>query len=204
MDNQATAQEELSQDVDPQDNGRTPNNQYQSLEKDQLLDIIARLDSKIHEVNNESKQRKLKLREFESKAEKEREESLRKTQEFETLYNELLEKTKDYEDLRSFKESVHAANEERLVELEKKLTAGEKEELSILSDLSTDKKLKWIEMKVKNRNMVDIDNSSSVQAGGSLKARPTNKRELALLSPQDVKKFMSQYPNEFKKAAITP
>jgi acyl carrier protein phosphodiesterase len=175
-------------------------NQYVSFSKEQLLELLVQREEKLHEVNNESKQRKLKLRELESQQEQLREQSLKEKEEYKTLYEDLKKQTADYGDLKTFKESIAEHNALKLVELEKQLTAIEREELKILGELGQDTKMKWIELKLKSRNIANIDNSSSTVAGGILRTKPQNRRELALLSTQEQKRFKEMYPSLFNEA----
>ena len=174
--------------------------QFDDMSQEDLIKMVANLQNRVHEVNEESKGRKLKLRALEAEKQ-EREEALLKEQgEYKELYEKQLAELEQLRPLRDFKEQHDKLQADKVVELEKQLTASEREELSIFDDLTTDKKIRWIELKLKNRTSVNLDTSSSSQAGGSLKKLPQNKAELRTLSTEEIKKFKEKYPREYQVA----
>ena len=200
-------QTETAQDVqtnpDAQNEQSNQPTQFDNMSQDELKDFTLKLSSQLHKVNEESKGRKIKLRELE--AEKtERENALLEQQgEYKKLYESANDELDSLRPLKDFKDQHDKLQAEKLVELEKQLTTAEREELGIFDDLTADKKTRWIELKLKNRSSINLDTGSSVKAGGSLKQRPKNRRELNVMNTEDMKTFRTNYPQEYSVAMNT-
>jgi len=176
--------------------------QFDDMSQEDLIKMVATLQSRVHEVNEESKGRKLKLRALETEKQ-EREEALLKEQgEYKELYDKASAELDELRPLRDFKEKHEQLQANELVELEKKLTATEREELGIFDDLTTDKKIQWIKLKLKNRTSVNLDTSSSVQSGGGLKKLPQNRAEMRNLSTEEKLEFREKYPEQYRRAIL--
>lgn len=205
MSDQTEAQDVQSTDIDPQDDVKNDNKaKYSELPQEKLVDLLLNFENRLHEVNNESKTRKLKLRELESQMKESEEQKLMEANKYKELYESLKAQTADYDDLKTYREAEAEKQREKLGELEKQLTAIEREELEILGDIPDDRKLRWIELKVKSRNVANIDVSTSVKGGGSLAKQPKNRRELALLDVDQQKKFRELYPDMYRQAIKMP
>jgi len=177
--------------------------QFDNMSQDELKDFTLKLSSQLHKVNEESKGRKIKLRELEADKQ-ERETALLEEQgKYKELYESTLKEVDELRPLKDFKDQHDKLQADKLVELEKQLTNAEREELSIFDDLTNDKKTRWIELKLKNRSSVNLDTSSSAKSGGSLKQRPKNRQELNALTTEDMKAFRTNYPQEYMVAMNT-
>ena len=195
-----TAQTEQT-NPDAQNEQSNQPTQFDNMSQDELKDFTLKLSSQLHKVNEESKGRKIKLRELESEKQT-RETALKEEQgRFEELYNSTLKEVEELRPLRDFKDQHDKLQEDKVVELEKQLTNTEREELGIFADdFSTDKKVRWIELKLKNRSSINLDTSSSAKSGGGLKQRPKNRQECNALKTEDLKAFKTNYPHEYRAA----
>jgi len=200
------AQEVQPQSPDTQDTG-TDNQptQFDGMSQEELKSFALKLSSRLHEVNEESKGRKIKLRELESEKNEREQKLLEEQGEFKKLYESANAELEELRPLRDFKEQHDKLQSDKVLELEKQLTAIEREELSIFSDdLTTDKKIRWIELKLKGRTSVDLDTSSSTRSGGSLKQQPKNRRELRNLNTEEKRLFKEKHPQQYMVAINTP
>ena len=177
--------------------------QFDTMSQEELLNYAVNLQSRLHTVNEESKGRKLKLRELEAEKTAREQSLLEEQGKYEELYKTANAELEELRPLRTYKEEQDKLQEQKLVDYEKQLTAAEREEFGILGDLPIERKLKWVELKLKNRSSVNLDTSSSVVGGGSLKQRPKNRGELSMLTTEEMKAFKEKYPNEFSAAMKT-
>ena len=177
--------------------------QFDGMSQEELIKHIANLQNRVHEVNEESKGRKLKLRALEAEKQ-EREEAILKEQgEYKELYEKQLAELEELRPLKDFKEKQEQLQANELVELEKQLTATEREELGIFDDLTTDKKIQWIKLKLKNRTSINLDTSSGSKSGGSLNKLPQNRADMAKLTTEEKLDFKAKYPEQYKVAINT-
>lgn len=194
-------QEVENQESPGQDKESQQNNPYEGLEKDELLKKLNDLESSLHEANRESKQRKLKLRDLEKKREEDEANALKEQEKWKELYEGLYEKTKDHEELVSFRDSYQEKQKTKLANLEKKLTDTERKELELIGDIDVDKKVDWIEYKLSHRGPSnDLDSTRSSVGGGTQKAHPKNMSDLAKLSTQEVREFKEKFPALYREA----
>ena len=173
---------------------------YDGLTREELMAELQRSSDKIHDLNAESKGRKLKLRELEASKEAEQTKLLEEQQKFKELYEGLKERTKDYDELTSFRDSYVERDKERLAEQTKKLSLEERTELELMDDLPLEKKLKWVELRLNNRQTVNLDTSSSIRQGGSLDKMPQNRREITALPLAERLKFKEKHPQSYTEA----
>jgi len=146
----------------------------ENLSKEELVKIV-------HDTRAEAKNRRLnqrdledKLKEKEKEAELQKQTELEQKQEFEKLYNEHKEKTKDYDDLKTFKENYIKQSEEKIEKLLPGLSAEEKELYDISAKTMTiEDRMTFIE-KLKNKN-VTVD---STQSTGRASDKQYTKQEL--------------------------
>ena len=176
--------------------------QFDDMSQEDLIKMVATLQNRVHEVNEESKGRKLKLRALETEKQEREEAILKEKGEYKELYENQMAELEELRPLREFKEKHEQLQANELVELEKKLTATEREELGIFDDLTTDKKIQWIKLKLKNRTSVNLDTSSSVQSGGGLKKLPQNRAEMRNLSTEEKLEFREKYPEQYGRAIL--
>lgn len=195
-------EEQLTESPNGQVSAEDQPKQFDDMSQEDLIKMVATLQNRVHEVNEESKGRKLKLRALETEKQEREEAAAKEKGEYKELYEKQLAELEELRPLRDFKEQHEKLQEEELVELEKKLTASEREELSIFSDLTTDKKVQWVKLKLKNRTTVNLDTSSSMQSGGSLKKLPQNRADMRTMSTEDLKKFREKYPDQYKMAIL--
>ncbi len=129
------------------------NSALQKLSTDELIGII-------RETRSEAKTRRLKAKELEGKItdiEKQKlldeAVSLEKNQEFEKLYNGIKENTKDYDELKTFKQTFLESCEKEVEELKKGLTIAEVELFDLSSkSQSFDNQVKIIKKIIENKN----------------------------------------------------
>lgn len=136
-----------------------------SLSKERLVDMV-------HEGWSESKKRRLKLRETESKLDEiqrekdaERQKALEDNQEWEKLYKDKTESTKDYEDLKEFKQNYLTKCKENVNKMLPQLTKAENELFELSSkNMTYDEQIAFIEKLVSNRNTTSlVDNTQSTK-----------------------------------------
>ena len=201
---QKEVQDEQSQSGPASDTGletaERQSNPFEGLSRDELLDEVQRYQKRVHEVNEESKSRKIKLRELETLRETEQNSLLEEQNRFRELYEGLKESTKDYNDLKSFRESIYEREQARLSDQTKKLSIEERKELELMEDLPLEKKLKWVELRLNNRQTINLDTSSSVRQGGSFDKMPQNRSELTNLNIDERLKFKEKYPQAYNEA----
>ena len=183
----------------PPEPGEDPLKKFEGLSKDDLVNHLLRTENRLHEVNNESKNRKLKLREMESAKEADEKKTLEEQQKFKELYDKEIESKKDYEDLKIFREESEAQTKLEIEEMEKKIPETMREELKILGDMSDVKKLAWLKYKLDNQTTTIHDTSRSASQSGSLAKRPENKIEFFALSRDEKKVFREKFPTDYKR-----
>lgn len=200
--NEVQTDETVSPDVLEQNKENQPT-QFDDMSPDEIKNFALRMSSQLHKVNEESKGRKIKNRELSAQLEDIEKSKLEEQGEFKKLYETANNELNELRPLRAYKDEQDRLQESKLVELEKQLTALEREELEILDVPLIDKKIRWIEFKLNNRTSVNLDTSSSVQGGGSLKQMPQNRREMSSLNSEELMKFRSKFPDQYRVAMNT-
>lgn len=202
---EATNTENVQSDTIPvgQETAKAQPTQFDSMTPEEVKEYALKMQSLLHGANEESKGRKIKLRELEAEKQSRENDLLAEQGKYKELYESTLSEVESLRPLKDFKAQQERLQEEKLLDLEKKLTATEREELGIFDDITTDKKVKWIELKLKNRTSLNLDTSSSVTAGGSIKSLPQNRSDLSSLSTEEMRTIQSKYPEAFKKALNT-
>jgi hypothetical protein len=139
-----------------------------ALGKDQLVEII-------RETRGEAKTRRMKQRELEAQVktiqdqiELNKQKELESKQEWEKAYNELKEKTKDYPDLKDFREAYLKECSAEIEKLIPNLTKPEQELFELSKDkMSVNEQIVFIKKLVDNRPAAPVtDNTQSTGRGG--------------------------------------
>ena len=194
------------QSISPNEPGAVDpvNDRYKDLDKEDLLKILARSEDRLHEVNNESKNRKLKLREMESAQEEASKQALLEQNKYKELYDKEVESKKDYEALKTQVDAYNEQMRTEIMELEKKVPENVRKELEILGDMTDAKKLAWLKFKLESQTGIVHDTSRSASQSGSLSSRPENRRDFFALPQEEKSIFRDKFPTEYKKALATP
>lgn len=143
------------------------------LSTDELISIIA-------ETRGEAKTRRLKTRELEDILKKQEDEKklneqvqLEKNQEWEKAYGTLKDETKDYTELKEFKQSYLEGCKDKVENIAKGLVKAEQELFEISSkNMSYNEQLTFLEKLVQNRavkNVVDTTHSMGRTDGKDIK-----------------------------------
>jgi hypothetical protein len=165
----------------PQATEQTPsaNPEHEALKKlgvDELIGIIA-------ETRSEAKQRRLKAKELEEKMalidqeNKQKElKTLEETNQYKTLYEKIKEEYKDYDELKTYKQTILEKSKIEVENTQKQLTAAEKELYDIVATKMTyDEQLDYIKKLIASRQTASIiDTTQSVARSNKVKEEVKN------------------------------
>jgi hypothetical protein len=177
---------------------------YEGMEPGDLIKLLQNRDSRLHTVNEESKSRKLKLREAEQIQEELRTNALKEQEKYKELYDGLSSKTANYEELLSFKTEAETQWEKEVTDLESKLTQQDLTEYEIVKDgLSLQKKINYLKLKTsKQTDNINIDSTRSIGAGSGGNF-PKTLAEMMAMPSSEVKIFKEKQPTEYKKLMLS-
>jgi len=173
---------------------QTIKSDYEDMQPGDLIKLLQNRDSRLHQVNEESKSRKLKLREAEKIQEELKTNALKEQEKYKELYDDLLSKTANYEELETFRQSTVSQWEEKANELKAKLTKDELEDYSLIEDsLDISKKIKYLEKKAnKQTENINIDSTRSTRVDNT--EMPKTFKELIALGTEKVKLIKEKNP----------
>ena len=105
--------------------------------------------------------------------------------------------TKDYPDLKAFKETETQSKEDECLEIQTKLSSTDLSDYELIKDdLSVSKRLKYLKSKISNRTDISIDTTKGT-SGVGLKI-PDNFKDFISLSTDKQKEIKEKYPKEFR------
>jgi hypothetical protein len=200
MSEEVIEKEEVIEDnnIDDSLTGKSPEELIELIKQKQKEE--EKWKNKVHEVNEESKSRKLKLRKFEEEQERLAREKLEEEGNFKTIIDDLTSKYADYEELKSFKENAITSMEEKVEELKSRITKDDLEEYDLISDsLDISKKIKYLEKKAnKKTDTINIDSTKSVGAGSGGNF-PKTLAEMQALPSSEVRAFKDKRPADYRR-----
>ena len=181
-----------------------PVSEYTNLSAEELIKKLSHRDELIKNVNSEAKEKRLQIEKMQKDQTAAEQLKLEESNQFKEALEKYKIDTADYDELKTFKAGFIVRTEKEVVDLQSQLNNTEQEEYKLIEEsLPIEKKLIYLQNKLKHRGNVLIDSTKGVGGGSSFEV-PKNRDELMNKGVDFVKKFKLSNPTKYKEILSTP
>ena len=178
--------------------------EYAGLSAEELVKKLSHRDELIKNVNTEAKEKRLQIEKMQKEQTAAEQAKLEESNQFKEALENLKSQTGDYEELKAFKAGFIERTEKEVIEMQSQLNATEQEEYKLIEgSLPIEKKLAYLQNKLKHRGNVLIDSTKGV-GGGSMLEVPKNRNALMAKGLDWVKQFKIKNPQKYAEILATP